>query len=318
MKPRVFFTCSGIVASEITLYLNGIFEIIQAGCKLSESEYEVISYLENVVGLIIGGEEKITLRILQNIKNLRWIIFIGVQAETFFSKEAWDYFQQINIPIYRTGGGLASVAAKTVAQICGEDILRARIARSGKWADGPTEELLKSQSVSVIGAGNVGLSVMKQLHGKCRIKYYDPLGARKEADDLGVYFEPDPDKVFEANIVSVHLAYVPGKTDGIATYDRLVKIAKNGMFINNSRAELVNPNAFNNFLADREDVISTWDVFWKEGKEFEDNADLLYRRISGMPNFILTCHTAAMHLPEITKKEYGEGLLKIIRENNLA
>lgn len=312
-KKTALLTCPKMLLQEHLTELKKTLDLNTADCALNETG--LIRELRGVSWLIMGGLEKITLKVLKD-NQLEQIVFLGIQPETFFTKEAWQYCQD-RIPVIATGGGQKAVALTTLEEITSwakeKQILIAR----GLKTPPPVGEILQKTKITVIGAGKIGTMVLNGLieHG-CRVNLaYHDLARKEELDQIGLTFLPDLASAFEADIVSLHMNLVAGVNEGVIKEEYLKRIKPGGLFINNSRAELVDLQGLKQFLPARLDARVIFDPFYLEGADLE-NLDsktmgcyvYILRRI----NFAYTGHTAAMR-PE-TYREYGEALLRIIKE----
>jgi len=317
MKKKVVLTCAKVIPEKYLKYLKKNFDLKNVGSLFSEKK--IINILQGANGFIVGGEEKINLRILERT-SLEWIVFLGIQAEIFFSEDALGYCEKNNIPIYKTGGGICAVAKVSFNEITNPLFIKNMLAKAFLEVPASDDKIFFDRIVGIIGAGNIGTKVLKMLAGKCKLMYYDGLGEKKELRKLGIPYKSDLQEAFRADIVSLHLAFVPGITENIVNFEHLSKINKNGLFINNARANIVNPKGFFKFLRKRPDVFCLWDVFYREGADLKEimksDDDIIYKNIFEMPNFIYTGHTAAVNAE--TFESYGKNMLKIMSEKKLA
>lgn len=325
-KKRVLATCgNGMLSASHQRELGNLFDaVITEQCFLSQNWLIGLFGQHHIEGLVLGGFEHITRRVLET-HPLQWIIFLGEQPETFIDMEAC---KEKNIPVFKTGGGARSVAQKTFGQIVNPDRIRNWAAKRGKsisGSDKPVSQMLfQFQKVAIIGAGLVGQTLLKKLEklpwfGPGKTIYAGGRGEKEELRNKGFAYVKYLEEAFDADVVTLHLSYVPGATEGIITPDVLKNIRHDGLLINNACAELVDPFGLLKFLEIRHDITCIFDVFWKRGAEFEDLAsrDIL-RQLIDLPNFFFTQHSAALHVPKWTQQEYWEKLQKIITENNLA
>lgn len=313
---KVLLTCPEMIPTKYVDELSSLFDIKFGGCELLE--VDLIIALRQCQGVIIGGNERYFLSVLKGL-DLKWIIFIGIQPETFFSVEALEYCKIHSIPIYTTGGGGKAVALTTCGEIEVFNTIRLQnLAAKNFQFPRSAREILAEQTVAIIGAGDIGQAVMKGLKDKVgKIIYSGGRGEKEELKELGFKFELSLPDAFNADIVTIHLSVVPGATEKIIGFAELNRVRQNGLVINNARAELFDERGLLKFLEERPDALCIFDAFWKEanfsGLAFEKS---IYSRIARMPNFIFTGHSAAKRTE--TFEEYGQGLMKVVKENNLA
>lgn len=325
-RRRVLVSCGPeMLSPEYIRELGKLFGLAQYECAMGENH--IVNAIKDygMSGYILGGLEHFSRKAAEIVSGtLEWIAFLGDQENTFIDVKACEDF---GIQVFKTGGGARSVAQKTYEQIVDADRIRNRYAKQFKWVSGNNTEvrgLVRDQKISIIGAGQIGQMVMRKLkrlmrHGKGEVIYAGGRGEKPELSREGFRYEKYLEEAFDADVVSLHLSYVPGSTEDIVTPAIFSRIRRNGLFINNARAELTNPFGLLRLLEHRQDVTCIFDAFWKEGAEFEKSShhDILWQLID-LPNFFFTQHSAALHVPKWTQEEYWLGLQRIIAENNLA
>jgi phosphoglycerate dehydrogenase-like enzyme len=319
---KVAISCSSMITETYLSRVKNIFQLAESGCSLSETELSEL--LAGLDGFIMGGEERITENVLEHASP-KWFTFIGIQSETSFPGRSLEICKSRNIPIYKTGGGGKAVAQTTFEQIayCNPAWHRSQfkdVPKSILFEPQFSETLLSQQSVSVIGAGGIGGEVLRMLRGKCKkLVYSGGTGVRQELKDEGFVYEQSLENAFNADVVTIHLAVIPGVTEKLIRMRHLAQLNQHALLINNARAELFNPEDLLTFLKARSDVMSVFDVYWAEGAELDDlikDESNVLTRLYLQPNFLHTGHSAAKR--GVTYKEYGEGLLRIINDNHLA
>jgi D-3-phosphoglycerate dehydrogenase len=144
---------------------------------------------------------------------------------------------------------------------------------------------LYGKKVGIVGLGAVGKNVARILEAfSCEISYCDPYVS---TTDFPRYRkETSMEKLFEENdIVTVHLPSVP-ETNRIIGKSLLQRLKENALFINTSRASVVDSEALLDVLQNGKIAGAILDVF-----EQEPPGELDYRLIS-LPNVIATPHIA--------------------------
>ncbi|MFA6973526.1 MAG: NAD(P)-dependent oxidoreductase [Parcubacteria group bacterium] len=313
MKPKGIITCAGIFPEKYLDEVRQMSDLAELACSLNSKEFE--EKIKEAEFYIQGGEEKNTLEVMQKAEKLKKIFFAGINYESFYEPAALEFLKKKGVHVYPTGGGQSSVARLTYDQIM--LFARTKIAREGVWPEDHATGLEKSPVVRIIGAGGIGAAVLKMLAGKTKdLGYVEVRGEVKELRELGVKYIPDLEKAFDADIVSLHVPYIPGVTDNLITKAMLSKLRPGAVLINNARAEIVDREGFLRFQKERPDVINLWDVLWWEGDDFR-KLDAKTRQEIFQNNFFFNGHKAFMAYPELTKEEYGQGLMKLIREHGL-
>ncbi|MFA6549666.1 MAG: NAD(P)-dependent oxidoreductase [Candidatus Margulisiibacteriota bacterium] len=299
MKKKLLITCSKLITSSALAELESKFRVVKADCLLTKGSLKDL--MANVDIVVIGGEEVYTLEVLKAANPGLKAIFIGIQGETSFTEDALAFLSSENL--FATGGGVKQVARTTFREIV--NISLGKPATNGK--EDEVGELSKF-SVSVIGAGNIGTSLIGMLRGKCRqLSYFN----RQPKDDLAgpdIHFVPDIITAFDADIVTLHLKLVE-ETFGMVRLAHLKKIHDNGWLINNARADLVDPEDLLEYL--EQGGRALFDVFYP-GAKWSVKRDSALLQIVSASNFIFTNHTAAFS--EETIQEYSRGLIDVIHK----
>lgn len=310
MKRSALITCADRLTSEALDTLGEKFDMSLAQCALSENE--LAEAVRDKSLLIMGGDEKVTGRVHEANPGLVKI-FLGVDPQFAFDPDVLAHDRDKGL-LHLAEGGFDAVALTTVEEMTDPVMLKSRLAKSFLPIPESLPDALSTQNVSVIGAGRIGSIVLQALAGKCSsLHYFNPGRGKPEIDKIGAQRAETLSGAFAHDIVTIHLAYVPGKTEGLIGYDELSRINPNGLLINNARSELIAPDILLRFLRDRPDVFYICDVYYAEGRALQE----LARSKSGslaelfnQPNLLYTRHLAAMR-PE-TYREYSESLVRII------
>lgn len=317
-KKKVLLTCPEMLPRETIDWLKEAADLRISDCAMGAAE--LTEALAGIDVIVIGGEEFYTLEALKRADSGLKAVFVGVQGDTSFTPEALEYLGKDNLLV--TGGGLKEVArwaSETIANPLLRKALITQRTRSYQWVS--ISELAKEfrplseLEVSVIGAGGIGAQVLRFLEGKVgKLAYHDPMGERKDLTSATILWEPDLTLAFQADFVSLHLRLAETNR-GIVNYTLLSQIRKGGWFLNPSRAGLVGETDLLQYLARGGKAV--WDVFYKEGKDFESLKDgsTVWAKILESPGFFLTSHTAAFSRETIA--EYGQGLEKVMQEKIL-
>lgn len=310
---KALITCADRITPDALRFLEKNFELSKARCALSE--HELVEYARDKYLLIMGGDEKVTVRVHETNPGLVKI-FLGVDPNFAFDPGVLDHDRKQGI-LFMAEGGLAAVAVTTFEEMTDPLLFKSRLAKSFLPITEKISDALSIQSVSVIGAGRIGSLVLEKLAGRCReLTYYNPRGKKAELDKSGAAFTGDLGSAFAHDIVTIHLAYISGETEGLIGYGELARIRPNGLLINNARSQLIRPEDLLRFLRERPDVHYVCDVFYLEGRELQElmsSGSGLLHELFRLPNLFYTRHLAAMR-PE-TYEEYSDNLIRIIKNN---
>ncbi len=154
------------------------------------------------------------------------------------------------------------------------DAIQAKGARNDFTMKGLLGRELKDCTVGIVGAGQIGITVMRILQGfGCRILYSNR-HEKEEASALAE-FVPMDDLLAQSDVVSLHLELNP-ETEHIFGKDMFAKMKRDAVFVNTARGALVDTGAL--IEAVREGTIAgaALDVI-------ENEYDMCYYDRSGVP-----------------------------------
>lgn len=160
--------------------------------------------------------------------------------------------------------------------------------------DGMLSGVLKEKTVGIVGAGKIGLSVLRDLSGfGCRLLYTNR--SRKEEADKYAEFVTMDELLAESDIVSMHLELNEG-TKHIMDSEMIAKMKKGSILVNTARGALVDTEALLSALRSGHLSGAALDVVEDEFEfYYYDCRDVdISRRYIGilreMPNVIFTHH----------------------------
>jgi len=162
--------------------------------------------------------------------------------------------------------------------------------KAGNWTDWlyPYKEFrgqqLHGKKVGIVGLGLVGRHIAKMLEAfDCEISFYDPF---VKAEDYPQYKAVSLEALFsESEIVTVHLPSIP-QTKRMITKELLGLMKPNTLFVNTSRASVVDNAALIERLEKREILGAVIDIFDHEPPLEED------MRLIRLDNVLATPHIA--------------------------
>ncbi len=245
-----------------------------------------------------GSKVMLGSRVLDRLKNLKAIFSMS----TGFDHIDLEYckikgIRVFNVPSYSE----SSVAEQTFALILA--ISRKIVSASKKkFHRDITGFDLKGKTLGVVGAGKIGLEVIRIAKGfGMNVLAYDVVKnetARKELDYQ--YVELD-DLLRESDVISVH-APLNEHTFHLLNKDNLSIIKKGAVLINTSRGELVESRALFNLLRSKRIRAAGLDVLEKRSE--------YNRLLMRMGNVVLTPHNSANTI-ESRKKVLEETIKNI-------
>lgn len=144
--------------------------------------------------------------------------------------------------------------------------------------------LLGGRTVGLIGAGRVGMAVMRLLAPfGCRVLLYDPLVRAEQAESLGAEPRDLSDVLRLSDLISLHAPVLP-ETRGMIGATELSLMRDGALLVNTARAVLVDEPALRNELRSGR-LRAALDVFWQEPLALDDE-------LRRLPNVSLSPHVA--------------------------
>jgi len=234
--------------------------------------------------VICFGVYKFDREILEHLPNLKMLQFMGTGYINFVDMK---YCKEKGIIVKGTEDyGSNAVAEYAIAQtftLARNTAAADRAMRDGKWIYDNLEGLeIAGSTIGIVGTGNIGRLVAEKFYA---------LGANILANDV---FESDELKIkykipyvtleelFKtSDIISIHVKYTP-QTAGLVTQELIELMKPGALFINCSRAEIVDYDALFEALRKKRIKGAALDVFYEEPiSDFS---------ISRMPNIITSPH----------------------------
>ena len=244
--------------------------------------YHIVSDLDkNVVGIIAGTEE-ITAEIMKYAPNLKVISRYGTGTNNI----DLDYTKKHNIKVYTTNSHVNAVAEHTLA------FMLYHLKNMNSF-DKTKNNMLEDKTVGIIGYGNVGKQVHKLVSTfGAEIMSYDINDVNyNHSDSLNYLLE-------RSDIITLHLPQTP-ETINMIDYEQFALMKDDVIFINTSRARIVNESALFDFAKNGYHKIAL-DVCLHPDL-FED-----------MKNVIITHHEASY--TEETRKQMAEEAINNLLE----
>ncbi len=118
-----------------------------------------------------------------------------------------------------------------------------RVSGGNYSLEGLTGFDLKEKTLGVVGAGKIGLHVIKIGRGfGMRVVAYDPFRNNFLAELLGYKYAPIDELLQASDVVTLHLPYT-SEMDHFMNRERFLKMKRGALFINTARGRLVDTNA---------------------------------------------------------------------------
>lgn len=236
----------------------------QKGPEAFKANEEVLKQVSDTEILVVHMSI-INKKILDAAKNLKIIFVCRGGCDNINMQYAAEKGIKVINAASRSADAVADV---TVAMMISEmkNLIRSAIAmHDGKWIKEFTNfghhHNLKTQTVGIIGFGEIGQRVAERLKGfGCRILAYDPFISDENIVHRGGNPVSFDNLLKESDIVSIHLR-LSEKTRHFIGEKEFTKMKKTAYFINNARSGLVDQKAMINALKTRKIMGAALDVF---------------------------------------------------------
>jgi D-3-phosphoglycerate dehydrogenase len=259
---------------------------------------------------VCGGLERASYRIFKSARELRAIVFLGVDAGAYMDKPA---ALEHGIEVHETpGANSQATAEQTILHMLSAlrgfpQLSRGLLERN--WSDYTGDELT-SRRVCLIGLGQIGSRVAWALRNgfNCHVSYHSRTRQPLFEDMLGITWEADLHaSLRKADIVSLHLPLI--KHNGGKYFlddEEIGHMRRRSILINTSSPFLVNPHSLYKQLSSKCIAFASFDGFYKEGPEaFRVSESKLLEL--GPNHFFMTPHTA-WHTRQSEQRTYRQAL----------
>lgn len=287
---RVLFTGCPMDEIEITELRNEGLEIKAAKGDLSEDE--LIYELTGMDAYVCGGDELVTPRVLEAMKNVRLYAFYGTDYRRFIDVKA---AREKGIVVTNTpGANAASVAEFTVALILAAHkrlVSLNNATKQGSWEKNESW-LLNGKTVGIIGMGNIGSRVARILHNGfgMNILYFNKSRKEEYENELAAKQVDLQALLKESDVISLSVPLID-ELKGFISAKELDMVKPGLILVNAARAELVDGHALYQALVDNKLAIAAFDGYYVEPVPSPEKDE---HKLMSLPDskFILTPHTA--------------------------
>jgi D-3-phosphoglycerate dehydrogenase / 2-oxoglutarate reductase len=256
-------------------------ELIKNPFGRKMTEKEIIEVGEGVVG-IIAGTEKITKKILSDLKKIKVISRYGIGMDNIDVQEA----QKRGILIYNTPiSPIKGVAELTISLMLNElkkiNILDKRL-KNGEWKP-EMGKLLESKTVGIIGLGNIGKCVTEYLKPfKTKIIAYDTTVDKESCIKNNIKMISFKELLQYSDIITIHVP-LTDKTYHMIGKKEFDIMKDSAIIINTSRGGIIKEDELYNAIKEKRIAGAAIDVF-----ENEPNVG----KLKDLDGIIITPHIA--------------------------
>jgi phosphoglycerate dehydrogenase-like enzyme len=260
----------------------------------TESEWNTDQLAQWIGGtevLVTGwGSPKLTRAVLDRAPDLKLIVHSAGSVKFMMDEQVFDR----GIRVTSVGAAMVNPVSELTVMLCMLMLrpvhkLDAALRNGQSWAElkivGVGDEL-SSQTVGVIGAGQIGRRVIQLLRAwDIKVNVFDPFYSAEQAAAVGVRKCASISQLMnESRVVTLHAPILP-ETRHMIGREQLAAMRDGGVLINTARAWLVDMEALAAEVRSRRITCAT-DVYDTEPLPLEDP----WRQ---MPNTLITPHIAS-------------------------
>lgn len=244
-------------------------------------------------GYVLGGDERLTASLLDSMKALEAISFVGTGIGQFVDCPA---AQARGVALMNTPGLMVdAVAEHSLGLLIGLQrglFHHNEAVKRGAPRPAATRSLADS-TVGVVGLGPIGLKVARQLRETlgCELLYWSRTPKPEVEAELGIGYAELDEMFARVDSVLLLLASTP-ETRAIVGQHLFEAIRVPMFLVNTAAAELVDPHALRAAIDDGRIVAAAFDGYWQE--PLPPPADDPYGLLSYPDGkFVVTPHVAA-------------------------
>jgi len=209
--------------------------------KVKATEKELINAISDVDGYILGGIEEVSENVIGAAKKLKAIVFTGSGYKEFIPGHKLAAEKGIAIA-NAPGGNASSVAEYTICMMMAMARKIFSLGRAGEDSF-QTTSTFSGKSIGIVGLGNIGILVAKQLKelGVKEVLYYSPRRKYHYESGFGIKYASLEEVFRTSDIVSLHASKDAGA--GYVNNDLLSLMKKGAILVNASYPDAVDEDA---------------------------------------------------------------------------
>jgi D-3-phosphoglycerate dehydrogenase len=232
------------------------------------SEDEIIEHGGDVDALLVIARERITARVLGELKRLSIVAKAGIGVDNVDVEAATRFGVLVaNTPVPADYVGVAEGAAARILALSKRLPICDRNVKGGRWL-GEYDELrgtyIRGKTLGIIGLGRIGSQVAQLMSSfGMRIVAYDPYVLEEKAVLLGAELVDLDILLRKSDFVSIH-AVLTAETRHMIDTDALKKMKRTAYIVNTARGPIIDEEALYKALSERWIAAAALDVFEKE------------------------------------------------------
>ncbi|MCW4027276.1 MAG: hydroxyacid dehydrogenase [Candidatus Bathyarchaeota archaeon] len=264
------------------------------------SEDEIIEPGGDVDALLVIARERITARVLGELKRLSIVVKAGIGVDNIDVEDATRFgVLVVNTPVPADYVGVAEGAAARILALSKRLPICDRSVKDGRWL-GDYDKLrgtyIRGKTLGIVGLGRIGSQVARLMSSfGTRIVAYDPYILEEKTVLLGVELVDLDTLLRKSDLVSIHAVLTP-ETRRMIDIDALRKMKRTAYVVNTARGPIIDEEALYRALSEGWIAGAALDVFDKE--PIPSGSPLLRPEVAD--KLILSPHVAGLN-PEMER-----------------
>lgn len=288
---------ASLITEDLVSNLKEVAELkIFEGRPKNHEEY--LSRVQGADVILLGWD--LPNDIIKECKNLKLISFTGIGYKNYIDV---DYAAKYNIAVTNTPGYADNaVAEQTLAllfSVAKNVVQNHENTKNGLWDQSTPSFELMNKTIGIIGVGGIGgrmIALCKAMGMNVICWTFNPSAEREKR--LGVSFVDLETLLKESDVISIHLPY-SDETHHFLGEKELSMVKPGSIFINTSRAELVDTSALVKQLESGRIAGAGLDVFDEE-PIFKNNPLLKLKNVVLSPHIGFNTQEATEKILEIS------------------
>lgn len=210
----------------------------------TNSQDELVEKASSADYILASGKIKISKAVLNNAPKLKMIQRLGVGLDSL----DFEALKNKNVPVYVNRGVNSNSVAEHALMFILASLRKLTVIdhnmKSGVWdkqEQGVTTRELATQTVGIIGSGNIGRKVAELLKPfGCKVLYYDPYRLSAETEkECNIVYMPLEDVFKHSDIITLHCP-LTDETREVIREENLLIMKDEVIIVNTSRGGLIN------------------------------------------------------------------------------
>jgi phosphoglycerate dehydrogenase-like enzyme len=272
---------------------------------------QVVAELDGAWGYVLGGSERMTREVWQNLPQLAVACFMGIGYQTFMQLPDRPTRTVFTYTPHANAQAVAEFTVALMLDLARQVTARVSLVQDGRWTEESTVSLIGAR-IGIVGMGHVGQEVARMLSAafNSRIAYWN----RSERPELGRLGYHRIDSVEElcgsVEVLAVTAGYNPDENRNMIGKCERAALGEQGLLVNTARAELIDPHALRDALATGQLGGVALDGYYEEPTP--SPSDDSYGLLKFAPRILVTPHCAYLSRQAVLR------MAEMVAENLMA